>query len=79
MKRRSLLKLAGAAGVAAQADLALLAKEAGHVAHFPLGKAEHVIHIWLGGGAAQVDTWDPKALGDEWHQRVSLPRLHDRE
>jgi hypothetical protein len=63
MKRRSLLKLA-AAGAAVPLDPALLAKEAGHVAHFPKGKAEHVIHIWLGGGAAQVDTWDPKALGD---------------
>ncbi len=63
MKRRSLLKLA-AAGAAAHLDPVLLAKEAGHVAHFPKGKAEHVIHIWLGGGAAQVDTWDPKALGD---------------
>ncbi|MCX6836763.1 MAG: hypothetical protein NTX35_02985 [Verrucomicrobia bacterium] len=41
MKRRSLLKLTGAAGAAAQADIASLAKE-----------------------AAQVDTWDPKALGD---------------
>ena len=64
MKRRSLLKLVGAAGVASHADIALLAKEAAHVANFPMGKAEHVIHIWLGGGAAQVDTWDPKALGD---------------
>lgn len=64
MKRRSLLKLAGAAGVAANADLALMAKDAAHVAHFPMGKAAHCIHIWLGGGAAQVDTWDPKALGD---------------
>ncbi len=63
MKRRSLLKLA-AAGAAAHLDPVLLAKEAGHVAHFPKGKAEHVIHVWLGGGAAQVDTWDPKALGD---------------
>jgi hypothetical protein len=63
MKRRSLLKLAAAAA-AAPLDPALLAKEAGQVAHFPKGKAEHVIHIWLGGGAAQVDTWDPKALGD---------------
>ena len=63
MKRRSLLKLAAAAA-AAPLDPALLAKEAGHVAHFPKGKAEHVIHIWLGGGAAQVDTWDPKVLGD---------------
>lgn len=63
MKRRSLLKLA-AAGAAAHLDPVLLAKEAGHVAHFPKGKAEHVIHIWLGGGAPQVYTWDPKALGD---------------
>jgi hypothetical protein len=63
MKRRSLLKLA-AAGAAAHLDPVLLAKDAGHVAHFPKGKAEHVIHIWLGGGAAQVDTWDPKVLGD---------------
>lgn len=30
----------------------------------PKGKAEHVIFIWLGGGACQADTWDPKALGN---------------
>ena len=30
----------------------------------PLGKAEHCIMIWLGGGMAQVDTFDPKPLGD---------------
>jgi len=29
-----------------------------------LGKAEHCIFLWLGGGAGQIDTWDPKALGD---------------
>ena len=28
------------------------------------GKAEHVISIWLGGGMAQTDTFDPKILGD---------------
>ncbi len=28
------------------------------------GKAEHVISIWLGGGMGQVDTFDPKAIGD---------------
>ncbi|MBL9144098.1 MAG: DUF1501 domain-containing protein, partial [Verrucomicrobiaceae bacterium] len=28
------------------------------------GKAEHVISIWLGGGMAQGDTFDPKRLGD---------------
>ncbi len=30
----------------------------------PLGKAEHCIFIWLGGGACHLDTWDPKRLGD---------------
>jgi hypothetical protein len=63
MKRRSFIKLAGAGGLAAHSGFSLLAKEAAHVAHFPMGKAEHCIHIWLGGGASQVDTWDPKARG----------------
>jgi len=31
---------------------------------FPVGKAEHCIMIWLGGGSAQIDTWDPKDRGD---------------
>ncbi len=30
----------------------------------PRGKAEHCIFIWLGGGMSHVDTFDPKALGD---------------
>lgn len=29
-----------------------------------LGKAEHVISIWLGGGMGQIDTFDPKRKGD---------------
>jgi uncharacterized protein (DUF1501 family) len=29
-----------------------------------LGKAEHCIFIWLGGGMSQVDTFDPKRMGD---------------
>lgn len=28
------------------------------------GKAKSCIFIWLGGGACQIDTWDPKQLGD---------------
>ncbi|QIF01370.1 DUF1501 domain-containing protein [Roseimicrobium sp. ORNL1] len=32
--------------------------------NIPKGKAEHCIFIWLGGGMAQIDTFDPKALGD---------------
>jgi hypothetical protein len=31
---------------------------------FPRGKAEHCIFIWLGGGMGQIDTFDPKAVGD---------------
>nr|NIP94859.1 DUF1501 domain-containing protein [Akkermansiaceae bacterium] len=30
----------------------------------PPGKARHCIFLWLGGGAAQIDTFDPKHLGD---------------
>ena len=30
----------------------------------PRGRAEHCIFIWLGGGMGQIDTFDPKALGD---------------
>jgi len=29
-----------------------------------LGKSEHCIFVWLGGGAGQIDTWDVKQLGD---------------
>lgn len=32
--------------------------------HTPKGKAEHCIFIWLGGGMGQIDTFDPKKLGD---------------
>lgn len=30
----------------------------------PVGKAEHCIMIWLGGGSCHIDTWDPKRKGD---------------
>lgn len=39
-----------------------LAEEA--AVKLPKGKAEHCIFLWLGGGAGQIDTWDPKAQGD---------------
>ncbi len=32
--------------------------------HFPKGKAEHCVFIWLGGGMGQTDSFDPKRLGD---------------
>jgi hypothetical protein len=37
---------------------------AGPAVPSPRGTAEHCIFIWLGGGACQIDTWDPKAKGD---------------
>src|SRR5262245_46052003 len=34
------------------------------VAKPPRGKADACIMLWLGGGSAQIDTWDPKRRGD---------------
>ena len=51
----------GAAGTFARSTL-LAADHAADVP--PLGKAEHCIFVWLGGGASQIDTWDPKPRGD---------------
>ncbi len=36
----------------------------GEVTTLLKGKAEHVISVWLGGGMAQIDTFDPKQRGD---------------
>ncbi len=58
MNRRSFLRttsgLATAAAVGAKASTAATS----------LGKAEHCVMLWLGGGMAQIDTFDPKARGD---------------
>ncbi len=45
--------VAGATGFAKAAPL-----------NIPKGKAEHVIFLWLGGGMAQIDTFDPKRRGN---------------
>jgi hypothetical protein len=34
------------------------------------GKAQHVISLWLGGGMSQIDTFDPKGLGDPKAKRA---------
>ncbi|ADG67916.1 protein of unknown function DUF1501 [Planctopirus limnophila DSM 3776] len=52
---------AGIQGVGSASSL--LAEEHAKVS-FPMGKAEHCVMIWLGGGAGQIDTWDPKVKGD---------------
>src|SRR5437867_3070233 len=36
------------------------------VAHFP-ARAKHVIHLFMGGGPSQVDTFDPKPALDKYH------------
>jgi hypothetical protein len=48
----------------AAAGLTLAAARADVAKPAPKGKAEHCIFLWLGGGAGQIDTWDPKQLGD---------------
>lgn len=58
MKRRQFLH------TAALAPLATLGVRASAAAPVPMGKAEHCIFIWLGGGMCQTDTFDPKAMGD---------------
>jgi hypothetical protein len=59
MKRREFIQ----ASVAASSAVMM-----GNVAHtspsVPLGKAEHCVMLWLGGGMSQIDTFDPKKLGD---------------
>ena len=58
MKRRSFLTSAAALGASP-----LFAANSTPV-NVPKGKAEHCIFIWLGGGMGQIDTFDPKDLGD---------------
>ncbi len=60
MKRRKLLKIAP--GVMAASSLAAAEKNVSDVPNF--GRAEHCIMFWLGGGMAQIDTFDPKRMGD---------------
>ncbi len=48
--------------VSAAAGLPLMAKESAKP--LPAGKADGCIFIWLGGGACQIDTFDPKRKSD---------------
>jgi hypothetical protein len=65
MNRRQFIATAGAA-VGARLLPAFAAPETGLLK----GKAEHVISIWLGGGMSQIDTFDPKRLGDPKNKKA---------
>ncbi|MEM7234183.1 MAG: DUF1501 domain-containing protein, partial [Planctomycetota bacterium] len=59
--RRSFLRTsAGALSAAGLATSALAEERAPKIE----GQAEHCIMLWLGGGACQIDTFDPKKRGD---------------
>jgi len=67
LNRREFLIRSGRAGLAAaawagMAEVPALAVE--EKTEYPKGKADHCIFLWLGGGSAQMDTWDPKRKGD---------------
>ncbi len=62
MKRRTFLKQSGVLTGAALASSSLLASPM--AVNIPKGNAEHCIFLWLGGGMAQIDTFDPKQRGD---------------
>ena len=57
LNRRQILKSAALSALSGSA-LAAASKP------LPKGDAEHCIFLWLGGGAAQMDTFDPKRKGD---------------
>jgi hypothetical protein len=40
-------------------------------ANVPRGRADHCIFIWLGGGMSQIDTFDPKKLGN-WKDKQKI-------
>lgn len=64
MNRRNFLKhSSGLLAAGAAADPASLLANASAIS-MPKGKAEHCIFIWLGGGMAQIDTFDPKKRGN---------------
>lgn len=62
MNRRTFLQQTGVLTSTALAGSQLFASPA--AVNVPKGKAEHVIFLWLGGGMAQIDTFDPKRRGN---------------
>ncbi|MEO1996928.1 MAG: DUF1501 domain-containing protein [Planctomycetaceae bacterium] len=62
--RRGFLKTSAVVSAVAQRGLTAAAAGPAEPRSPQLGKVEHCIMIWLGGGMAQIDTFDPKRLGD---------------
>ena len=62
--RRDFVKTSAATAMATAAGPSLTAFAAEPKNVYPRGKADACILIWLGGGAAQIDTFDPKGRGD---------------
>lgn len=69
MDRRRFLTALGLAPFAAQLPGAT-------TLHQPKGRANHCIFIWLGGGMGQIDTFDPKALGDNQSSKKKAGSLY---
>ncbi|MCP4170193.1 MAG: DUF1501 domain-containing protein [Fuerstiella sp.] len=64
MKRRDFLAdTTGATSTALLASHARALDKSG-AQTIPYGKVDHCVMIWLGGGMAQIDTFDPKQMGD---------------
>lgn len=60
MYRRDFLQVAAVAAMSSSSRFSRVAQGGASLK----GNAEHVISIWLGGGMAAMDTFDPKRLGD---------------
>jgi hypothetical protein len=63
-RRDFLTRLSQATALAATTNLGAAVAGASRSGVSPRPRAEHCIQLWLGGGAAHIDTWDPKRLGD---------------
>jgi hypothetical protein len=62
LTRRDFLTRASLAASALAAGPSARAAAQAAAAKVPLGKAEHCLFIWLGGGMSHIDTFDPKPI-----------------
>ncbi len=73
MNRRDFLARTAALAAASTLPRSMQAATSGDARPSPvrLGKADHCVFMWLGGGMSQVDTFDPKARGNS----KSIPKV----